>query len=95
MFSPKGTLSEDRTIGTHGHAGAAVPGGGVDGVQDNDWRVLTSEALRAVSSLTALTFLNLRYCVKSSCSGHPGSCSSPLAHCHQLHRRSSSADTTS
>jgi hypothetical protein len=44
-----------------GHAGAAVPGGGVAGIQEPPWEsvALTDKGLRALSSLTALTSLSL------------------------------------
>jgi hypothetical protein len=62
VLSPQTT---DEAVGMLvGIAGAAVPGGGVVEVKGYglDVGVLTDEALRAVSSLTSLTHLDLSWC---------------------------------
>ena len=54
-----------------GHAGAAVPGGGVAGIQEPPWEsvALTDKGLRALSSLTALTSLSLYSCRSVTAAG--------------------------
>ena len=58
----------------HGHAGAAVPGGGAIEFKGVGWCVLTDEGLRAVSSLPALTSLNLSRCRAVSAAGVQAVC---------------------